>query len=90
MCESYVVKVSSVGQVTIPKEIREKLDITPNDYLIIEQIGETYFIKKLDQDKDTLRKIRERVKKSGITRQELDKIIEEESERVWQKHQSIP
>jgi AbrB family looped-hinge helix DNA binding protein len=90
MTEAYVVKVSSVGQVTLPKEIREKLAITPDDYIIIQQIGETYFIKKLDQEKDLLAKIRKRVKKSGITREQLDKIIEEESENVYKKHQGLP
>ena len=90
MTEAYVVKVSSVGQVTLPKEIREKLDITPNDYIIIEKIGETYFLKKLNPDKATLEKIRERVKKSGITMEQLNEIIEEEQENVWKKHQSLP
>ena len=54
MTEAYVVKVSSVGQVTLPKEIREKLDITRDDYIVIEKIGETYFIKKLNHEKDLL------------------------------------
>ena len=89
MSEAYVVKVSSVGQVTLPKEIREKLSLTKDDYIIIEKIGETYFIKKLHQDKDLLQRIRGRVKKSGITRERLDEIIEEESQVVWQKHQGL-
>ena len=90
MTEAYVVKVSSVGQVTLPKEIREKLDITRDDYIVIEKIGETYFIKKLDQEKDLLEKIRKRVKKSGITKERLDEIIEEEADDVWKKHQGLP
>jgi AbrB family looped-hinge helix DNA binding protein len=90
MTEAYVVKVSSVGQVTLPKEIREKLDITRDDYIVIEKIGETYFIKKLNQEKDLLEKIRKRVKKSGITREKLDEIIEEEADIVWKKHQGLP
>ena len=90
MTEAYVVKVSSVGQVTLPKEIREKLDITRDDYIVIEKIGETYFIKKLNQEKDLLEKIRKRVKKSGITRKRLDEIIEEEADDVWKKHQGLP
>jgi AbrB family looped-hinge helix DNA binding protein len=90
MTEAYVVKVSSVGQVTLPKEIREKLAITPNDYIIIQQIGETYFIKKLDQDKPLLDKIRKHVKKTGITTEQVAQIIDEEAENVWKKHQSLP
>jgi AbrB family looped-hinge helix DNA binding protein len=73
--ESYVVKVSSVGQVTLPKEIRDELGLDRDDYVIIEKIGNSYFIKKLDEEKDLLEKIRERVKKSGITREQLDEII---------------
>jgi len=90
MTEAYVCKVTRVGQVTLPKEIREKLNITENDYITIEQIGDTYFIKKLRGDKDLLEKIRARVKKSGITRERLNEIIEEESEDAWEKHQSLP
>ena len=90
MTETYVCKVTRVGQVTLPKEIREKLNITENDYVTIEQIGGAYFIKKLRADKDLLEKIRARVKKSGITRERLDEIIEEESEDAWKKHQSLP
>jgi len=90
MTDTYVCKVTRVGQVTLPKEIREKLNITENDYVTIEQIGDAYFIKKLRADKDLLEKIRARVKKSGITRERLDEIIEEESEDAWKKHQSLP
>lgn len=90
MTETYVCKVTRVGQVTLPKAIREKLNITENDYVTIEQIGDAYFIKKLRADKDLLKKIRARVKKSGITRERLDEIIEEESEDAWKKHQSLP
>jgi AbrB family looped-hinge helix DNA binding protein len=73
--ESYVVKVSSVGQVTLPKEIRDELGLDRDDYVIIEKIGNSYFIKKLDEENDLLEKIREKVKKSGITREQLDEII---------------
>ena len=90
MTEAYVVKVSSVGQVTLPKEIREKLDITRDDYIVIEKIGETYFIKKLNPEKDLLEKIRKRVKESGITKERLDEIIEEEADDVWKRHQGLP
>jgi AbrB family looped-hinge helix DNA binding protein len=90
MTEAYVVKVTSVGQVTLPKEIREELEIKKNDYIVIEKIGETYFIMKLDHSKDLLEKIRNRVKKSGITRERLEEIIEEETSNVWQKHQGLP
>ena len=87
--EAYVVKVSSVGQVTLPKKVREELGISRDDYVVIEKIGRTYFIKKLDGEKDLLERIRERVKKSGITRERLEEIVEEESRDAWEKRESL-
>jgi AbrB family looped-hinge helix DNA binding protein len=85
MAEAYVCKVTSVGQVTLPKEVREELGVGEDDYVIIEKIGETYFIKKLQGEKRLLARVRERVKKSGVTRERLQEIVEEESQAVWEK-----
>ena len=90
MADAYVVKVTSVGQVTLPKEVREELDVDKDDYIVIEKIGEAYFIRKLEIGNELLERVRERVKKSGITRERLDEIVEEESEVVWEKRQSLP
>lgn len=85
MTEAYVCKVTSVGQVTLPKEVREELGVGEDDYVVIEKIGEAYFMKKLQGEKRLLERVRERVKKSGITRERLQEIVEEESEAAWEK-----
>ena len=85
MAQAYVSKVTSVGRITLPKEVREELGLGEDDYVIIEKIGETYFIKKFQGEKRLLTLVRERVKKSGITRERLQKIVEEESQAVWKK-----
>jgi AbrB family looped-hinge helix DNA binding protein len=85
MTEAYVCKVTSVGQVTLPKEVREELGVGEDDYVIIEKIGETYFIKKLHWEKRLLAIVREKVKKSGITRERLQEIVEEETQAAWEK-----
>lgn len=40
------VKITSKGQVTIPKEIRDKLDIRPGEGLAFEEKNGTFYIKK--------------------------------------------
>jgi len=85
MAEAYVSKVTSVGQITLPKEVREELGLGEDDYVIIEKIGEAYFIKKFQEEKRLLTLVREKVKKSGITRKRLQEIVEEESQGVWKK-----
>jgi AbrB family looped-hinge helix DNA binding protein len=81
--EAYVCKVTSVGQVTLPKEVRKKLEIGKDDYIIIQRIGDTYFMRKVEAEGDLLEKVRDKIKKSGITREKLDRIIEEAREEVW-------
>jgi len=85
MAEAYISKVTSVGQITLPKEVREELGLGQDDYVVIEKIGGTYFIKKFQGEKRLLALIREKVKKSGITRERLQMMVEEESEAVWEK-----
>jgi AbrB family looped-hinge helix DNA binding protein len=90
MAEAYVCKVTSVGQITLPKEVRGELELGGEDFVVLEKVGETYFIRKIGVEKATLRKIRAKVKKSGITREKLTKILEEVSENTWRKmHEGI-
>ena len=90
MAEAYVCKVTSVGQITLPKEVRGELELGGEDFVVLEKVGETYFIRKIGAEKATLRKIRAKVKKSGITREKLTKILEEVSEDTWRKtHEGI-
>jgi len=85
MTEAYISKVTSVGQITLPKEVRDQLGIGQDDYVVIEKIGDTYYIRKFQGEKRLLALIREKVKKSGITRQRLQQMVEEESEAAWEK-----
>jgi len=85
MAETYICKVTSVGQITLPKEVREELEVGEEDFVVLEKVGETYFLRKVGVDKALLKRVRERVKKSGITREKLSEIVEEVSKDVWRK-----
>ncbi len=43
-----VVKVTRKGQITIPKEIREKMSISTGDYLVLEARGNIIIVRKLE------------------------------------------
>ncbi|MFP4016027.1 MAG: AbrB/MazE/SpoVT family DNA-binding domain-containing protein [Halanaerobiales bacterium] len=48
----YEIKVTSKGQVTIPKELRKKMGIGPGDYLEIKEEASSYVIsKKVNKEK---------------------------------------
>jgi AbrB family looped-hinge helix DNA binding protein len=48
--KSYVSKVTKAGQISIPKEIRDRLALTDEEYVVIEQLGSLLVIKKLESN----------------------------------------
>ena len=77
------VKVSTKGQIVIPKEIREELGIQAADKLQVFSDGKQIRIEKFDKQKffDELNKkrniSRKALEESGITEEEIIKIVKE-------------
>jgi len=82
---SYVSKVTSAGQVTLPKKVRDALGIGPGSYIVVDAVGEAAILRKMDVDHDTLEKIREKVRKTGLTRKRVEEIVEDERAKLWNK-----
>ncbi|WP_048148662.1 AbrB/MazE/SpoVT family DNA-binding domain-containing protein [Palaeococcus ferrophilus] len=73
-----VVRVSSKGQVVIPKEVRERLGIKEGEYLLLVQEGDLILMKKLDIDVEEILREGERLaRKLGITRGDVERAIRE-------------
>ena len=90
--DAYISKVTSQGQVTLPKEVRCKLNVGRNDYLEFDAVGEAIVLKKVSFAQEDLKRIRAKVKKSGITREKVLRLVEESSEDIWRKRyaQAVP
>ena len=73
-----VVRVSSKGQVVIPKEVRERLGIKEGEYLLLLQEGDLILMKKLNIDVEEILREGERLaRKRGITREDVERAIME-------------
>jgi len=73
-------KVDTKGRVVIPKDIREKMGITPGEEFLITEIdGDTIIIKRFDVKK-MLEKMIKNAK--GLDLDELPKETEKEGNRV--------
>jgi AbrB family looped-hinge helix DNA binding protein len=71
-------KMSTRGQVVIPKQIREFLNADEDSiFTVIALDRETIVLRKLSKKKilADFAKIRERVRKAGITRKDVEKAI---------------
>ena len=79
-----VIKVTSKGQITIPIEIRKKLRLEKESYIIVDMIGDYIIMKKvglkLKEISDT---ISESAKKRGITKKDIEKAIRDIQPEVW-------
>jgi antitoxin PrlF len=73
-----VVRVSSKGQVVIPKEVRERLGIKEGEYLLLVQEGDLILMKKLDINVEKILRDGEKLaRKLGITRGDVERAIRE-------------
>ena len=75
-----VTKMSSKGQVVIPKPIRDSLDLNEGDSLIAYARGDLIILKRVDGSESILsllsRPIREKVEELGITRKDTEDAVE--------------
>lgn len=48
---SYVSKVTSAGQVTLPKKVREALGVGPSSYVVMDALGKAAVLRKGNDSK---------------------------------------
>lgn len=77
-----ITKISSKGQVVIPSEIRERMDLQEGNLLIISDTDGSICMKKIELPKikswkEATKPFREAAKKSNFSNDDLKKLVEE-------------
>jgi len=95
MSETALVKVTRKGQMTIPHELREELDIEPGDYVTLRALSGGIFVSKAIvtpevRAEDVLRSLAislgKAAEEQGIREdQDLDAVIDELQGRIHQE-----
>ena len=81
--EASVIKVSSKGQIVIPAKWRKRMDIKIGQELLAIGEGDTLLIKKIEDSAlrtefdDSVAPIRRKIKKLGITKEDVSKAIDD-------------
>lgn len=81
MTTRYTTRITSKGQVTIPKAIRELYGLEKGDYLVLEPRGEDLVVRKgrmvtSDEDFGTLAaRVAERFEERGISREDVEDAV---------------
>jgi antitoxin PrlF len=81
---SDVIKVTSKGQVTLPKEIRRKLQISKDSYIAVDIIGDYIIMKKVGLKlKELSELVQKNAIKKNITKKEINDAILQSRNEVW-------
>ena len=68
-------RVSSKGQVVIPRLIRERLGLTDGSRLLVFGEGDTIILKKVGvpsrDDRETLAAVRKKIRELGVSREDV-------------------
>ncbi len=77
-----ITKISSKGQVVIPLEIREKMNLEEGNILIISENDDSICMKRIELPKikswkEAAKPFRDAAKKSNFSNDDLKKLIEE-------------
>ena len=83
--ESYIGKVSSAGQLTLPKRIRKALGLKGSEYVEVALLGKAVVIRRLREEDELLDTLRRKVKKSGLTRARVRELVDEAGRKAWKK-----
>src|SRR3989442_11971190 len=83
--KSYVSKVTTAGQLTLPKKIGEALGLGGQDYVEVALFGRTAVIRRLREDDEFLEAISKKVKKTGLTRARMQELLDEVKRDAWKK-----
>jgi AbrB family looped-hinge helix DNA binding protein len=80
---TYVSKVTSAGQITIPKKVREVLDLSEEDLVEFKEIGNAVLMQKMKASQARLDALRAKIRRTGMTRERAMEIVEEVREEMW-------
>ena len=81
----YVSKLTSAGQLTVPKKVREKLGLGPSSLVVLEELGDIVLLRRFEADEETLQLLRRKLRKTGLTKERVNEIVERERAKLWKQ-----
>lgn len=83
MSEIELITMSSRGQISIPSEIRKKMDLEKGSKLLVYQKNNELYLRKIDPEaleksfSEILKPIQKRSKEKGLSPSDAEEIVEE-------------
>ncbi len=81
-----ITRMTQRGQITIPEQIRERLGFEKGEYFAASGIGDLVILKRIETPAKELREYAKKLAKmKGVTRKDIEKVVEEVRENKWRK-----
>ncbi|MGD0175582.1 MAG: AbrB/MazE/SpoVT family DNA-binding domain-containing protein [Candidatus Bathyarchaeia archaeon] len=81
----YVSKLTSAGQLTIPKQIRRRMGLEASSLVVLDEVGDVVLLRRFKADEEALRILRKKFRKTGLTTARVDEIAERERTKLWKE-----
>ncbi len=82
MADIYVAKVTSAGQISLPKALRDELGID-EDYIVIEPFGDSLILRKIRSIKEEIFEYFDKeAKVKGITKEKLERALKKSGKKI--------
>jgi len=89
MTNMSISKITSAGQISIPKDLRESRGLEASDYVSIEPLGEGLYLRKVKSFKeDIFDYFQTEAKRKGISKEDVDKAIDEVGNKLFREKYS--
>jgi bifunctional DNA-binding transcriptional regulator/antitoxin component of YhaV-PrlF toxin-antitoxin module len=86
---SYIAKVTSKGQLTLPNALCKSLGLSKDAYVVIDAVGEYMLMKKIKTRMEEITGIFEgQAKKQKVTREDLLSTLERVQKEKWRNAES--
>lgn len=82
----YVSKITSAGQLSIPKELREGMGLG-EEYVILELIGDVVVLRRIKTMKEEIFEYFDRETKArGITRKDIERAVKSAKKKIFEEY----
>jgi len=61
------------------------LGLQASSFVVLDEVGDVVLLRRLEADQATLELLRNKLRKSGLTRTRVNRIVERERRKLWKE-----
>jgi len=62
------------------------LELKASSLVVLDEVGDVVLLRRFEADEETLRFLRKKLRKTGLTRARVNEIVERERKELWEEN----